>query len=172
MKKNAQKLQYLTYTHLFERKLTIAHAELLERKKQQQQQQKNNNNNNQKKPSHSCVQSLVRLPEHLNLALFGLQFILNCHRHTMAATRRSQAEMQRKCKQALATGQTKDPIERMRLQLLERGCSGIKAIGRLVLFVFYVRRKSKHQFYICPDCLADGCGSSFRVFFSCTNISS
>ena len=48
----------------------------------------------------------------------------------MAATRRSQAEMQRKCKQALATGKVTDPVEKMRLQLLERGCSGIKAIGR------------------------------------------
>ena len=48
----------------------------------------------------------------------------------MAATRRSQAEMQRKCKQALAGGKVTDPVEKMRLQLLERGCSGIKAIGR------------------------------------------
>ena len=49
----------------------------------------------------------------------------------MAATRRSQAEMQRKCKQALANPGL-DPIEKMRLQLLERGCNGIKAIGRYV----------------------------------------
>ncbi len=48
----------------------------------------------------------------------------------MAATRRSQQEMMMKCKKQLGSGKVQDPVERMRLQLLERGCNGIKAIGR------------------------------------------
>ncbi|XP_066922113.1 calcyphosin-like protein [Clytia hemisphaerica] len=46
----------------------------------------------------------------------------------MAATSRSNAELQRKAK--LLGGKTKDPIEKLRLACLSRGASGIKGLGR------------------------------------------
>ena len=46
----------------------------------------------------------------------------------MAATSRSNAELQRKAK--LLEGKTKDPIEKLRLACLSRGASGIKGLGR------------------------------------------
>ena len=46
----------------------------------------------------------------------------------MAATHRHEAELKKKCQQAL--NKTKDPVEMLRLQCLARGSSGIKGIGR------------------------------------------
>lgn len=46
----------------------------------------------------------------------------------MAATSRSNAELQRKAK--LLEAKTTDPIEKLRLACLSRGASGIKGLGR------------------------------------------
>lgn len=46
----------------------------------------------------------------------------------MAATKRGDRELAEKCKKQLQTA--KDPIERLRLQCLSRGSSGIKGLGR------------------------------------------
>ncbi|KAL8622460.1 hypothetical protein ACOMHN_034125 [Nucella lapillus] len=49
----------------------------------------------------------------------------------MAATTRSNLEMKQKCKQQLSKGDTKDPVEKLRLQVLARGgTSGIKTLAR------------------------------------------
>ena len=50
----------------------------------------------------------------------------------MAATSRSNAELQRKAK--LAQGKAKDPIEKLRLACLSRGASGIKGLGRYRIY--------------------------------------
>lgn len=46
----------------------------------------------------------------------------------MACTARGNRELQAKAKAQLQTA--KDPIERLRLQCLSRGASGIKGLGR------------------------------------------
>lgn len=46
----------------------------------------------------------------------------------MAATSRTNAELQRKAKSAL--NKATDPIEKLRLACLSRGASGIKGLGR------------------------------------------
>lgn len=46
----------------------------------------------------------------------------------MAATSRTNSELQRKSNLALKTA--KDPIEKLRLACLSRGASGIKGLGR------------------------------------------
>lgn len=46
----------------------------------------------------------------------------------MAATSRTNAELQRKAKTAL--NKATDPIEKLRLACLSRGASGIKGLGR------------------------------------------
>ena len=46
----------------------------------------------------------------------------------MAATHRQEEDMKRKCKEAIASA--KDPIEKLRLNCLSRGASGIKGIAR------------------------------------------
>ncbi|XP_065905567.1 calcyphosin-like protein [Dysidea avara] len=47
----------------------------------------------------------------------------------MAATHRQEEDLKRKCKDAAA--KTQDPIEKLRLNCLARGASGIKGIGRI-----------------------------------------
>lgn len=47
----------------------------------------------------------------------------------MAATQRGERELKKKAEAQLAKG-TKDPLERLRLQCLARGASGIKGLGR------------------------------------------
>lgn len=51
----------------------------------------------------------------------------------MAATSRTNAELQRKAK--LAQKGATDPIEKLRLACLSRGASGIKGLGRFVSIV-------------------------------------
>jgi len=46
----------------------------------------------------------------------------------MAATKRTQHEMQQKCKKALS--QAKDPLEKLRLACLARGANGIQGLSR------------------------------------------
>ena len=48
----------------------------------------------------------------------------------MAATSRTNAELQRKAKTAQKSAT--DPIEKLRLACLSRGASGIKGLGRFV----------------------------------------
>ena len=54
---------------------------------------------------------------------------------TMAATQRGERELKKKAEAQLAKG-TKDPLERLRLQCLARGASGIKGLGRYVSVSF------------------------------------
>ena len=53
----------------------------------------------------------------------------------MAATQRGERELKKKAEAQLAKG-TKDPLERLRLQCLARGASGIKGLGRYVSVSF------------------------------------
>jgi hypothetical protein len=46
----------------------------------------------------------------------------------MAATARHEREMIRKCKQN--ESKTKDPVEKLRMNCLQRGSAGIKGLGR------------------------------------------
>ena len=48
------------------------------------------------------------------------------------ATHRQDDEMKRKCNDAAA--KTSDPLEKLRLKCLARGSSGIKGLGRFVLY--------------------------------------
>lgn len=50
----------------------------------------------------------------------------------MAATQRGERELKKKAEAQLKN--TKDPLERLRLQCLARGASGIKGLGRYVTF--------------------------------------
>lgn len=46
----------------------------------------------------------------------------------MAATVRSETDMKKDAKKRLISSQ--DPVEKLRLQCLARGCNGIKSFGR------------------------------------------
>ncbi|KAK3090470.1 hypothetical protein FSP39_012128 [Pinctada imbricata] len=48
----------------------------------------------------------------------------------MAATSRNNRELMQKCQKKLNSGENIDPVERLRLQCLSRGASGIKGLGR------------------------------------------
>jgi len=66
----------------------------------------------------------------------------------MAATSRSNAELQRKAKQLEKTA--KDPVEKLRLACLSRGASGIKGLGRYLYFIvmlFYFPNVKKKDFF-------------------------
>ncbi|XP_077981729.1 calcyphosin-like protein [Glandiceps talaboti] len=49
----------------------------------------------------------------------------------MAGTARHDKEMKMNAEKKLRSGETKDPVERLRLQCLSRGSSGIKGLGRV-----------------------------------------
>lgn len=53
----------------------------------------------------------------------------------MAATSRTNNELKRNANKALS--KATDPVEKLRLQCLSRGASGIKGLGRYVHMIYY-----------------------------------